>query len=311
LTDELKNFDSKKTNSLSIKVFKNMRLYSGIIYKRGGNQIMKVSFDLKGKVTVITGGAGVLCSEMSKQLALRGVKVVVLGRNFDKAQEVADEIVVKGGVAIGVKADVLDKESVQKAKEEVLKAFGRVDILINGAGGNKKEATVTEDVNFFDISADAMRLVMDLNFMGTVLPTQVFGELMAKQGSGNIINISSMSAFIPLTNVMSYSAAKAAINNFTQWIAVYMNHNYSNKIRVNAIAPGFFLTEQNRYLLIDSRNGCDTDRGRLIKQHTPMGRYGSPDELVGAVIWLASDASSFVNGAVIPIDGGFLAYSGV
>lgn len=272
---------------------------------------MKVRFDLEGNVAVITGGAGVLCSEMSKQLGAIGVKVVVLDLHIDKARAVADEILVAGGCAIGLKVDVLDKESVQKAKDEVLKAFGRVDILINGAGGNKKEATVTDELSFFDLSVDALRWVMDLNFLGTVIPTQVFGEVMAKQGSGNIINISSMSSFAPLTKVMSYSAAKAAINNFTQWMAVYFNHNYSCNIRVNAIAPGFLLTEQNRYLLVDSQNGTDTERGKLIKQHTPMGRYGYPDELVGAVIWLASDASSFVNGAVIPVDGGFLAYAGV
>lgn len=272
---------------------------------------MRISFDLEGNVAVITGGAGVLCSEMSKQLGARGVKVAVLDLYLEKAREVADEIAAAGGSAIGIKVDVLDKESVLRAKEEVLKAFGKVDILINGAGGNKKEATVTEELNFFDLSVDAMRWVMDLNFLGTVIPTQVFGEVMARQGSGNVINISSMSAFAPLTKVMSYSAAKAAINNFTQWMAVYFNHNYSCNIRVNAIAPGFLLTDQNRYLLVDSQNGTDTDRGKLIKQQTPMGRYGYPDELVGVVIWLASDAASFVNGAVIPVDGGFLAYAGV
>jgi NAD(P)-dependent dehydrogenase (short-subunit alcohol dehydrogenase family) len=272
---------------------------------------MKVRFDLEGNIAVITGGAGVLCSEMSKQLGARGVKVVVLDLHLDKARTVADEILASGGCAIGLKVDVLDKESVQQAKDEVLKAFGRVDILINGAGGNKKEATVTDELSFFDLPVDALRWVMDLNFLGTVIPTQVFGEVMAKQGNGNIINISSMSSFAPLTKVMSYSAAKAAINNFTQWMAVYFNHNYSSNIRVNAIAPGFLLTEQNSYLLVDSQNGTDTDRGKLIKQQTPMGRYGYPDELVGAVIWLASDAASFVNGAVIPIDGGFLAYAGV
>jgi len=272
---------------------------------------MRVNFDLDGKIAVITGGAGVLCSEMSKQLGARGVKIAVLDLCLDKAKEVAEEIVAAGGSAIGLKVDVLDKDSVHKAKEEVLKVFGSVDILINGAGGNKKEATVTEELKFFDLSIDAIRWVMDLNFLGTVIPTQVFGEIMAKQGNGNVINISSMSSFTPLTKVVSYSAAKAAINNFTQWMAVYFNHNYSRNIRVNAIAPGFLLTEQNHYLLVDNQTGMDTERGKLIKQHTPMGRYGHPDELVGVVIWLASDASSFVNGTVIPVDGGFLAYAGV
>ena len=193
----------------------------------------------------------------------------------------------------------------------MLKEFGRIDILINGAGGNKKEATTSDDMSFFDIPLDALQWVFNLNFMGTVLTTQVFGEVMAEQGSGNIINISSMSALTPLTRIVGYSAAKAAINNFTQWIAVYMNQNYSTNIRVNAIAPGFLLTQQNYYLLVDEKTGQDTERGKAIKKNTPMGRYGKPEELIGAVIWLASDASSFVNGVVVPIDGGFSAFSGV
>jgi len=272
---------------------------------------MSVSFDLTGKVAVITGGAGILCREMARQLAESGVSVAILDLFGDKAEKVAEEITAKGGRAIGVQADVLDKNSLINARDRVLKEFGRVDILINGAGGNKKEATTSDDMSFFDIPLEALQWVFNLNFMGTVLTTQVFGRVMAEQGSGSIINISSMSSLTPLTRVVGYSAAKAAVNNFTQWIAVYMNQNYSTNIRVNAIAPGFLLTQQNYYLLVDEKTGQDTERGKAIKKNTPMGRYGKPEELIGAIIWLASDASSFVNGVVIPIDGGFSAFSGV
>jgi len=270
-----------------------------------------VSFDLKGKTAVITGGAGILCSEMARQLAEVGVKVAVLDINGEKARQVAGEIQEAGGCAIGVEANVLDKDSLIRAKDAVLKEFGRVDILINGAGGNKKEATTSKDLSFFDIPLDALQWVFNLNFMGTLLTTQVFGKVMAEQQEGCIINISSMASLRPLTNVIGYAAAKAAVNNFTQWMAVYFNHNVSKNIRVNAIAPGFLLTEQNRFLLTDEKTGEDTQRGKAVKAHTPMGRYGRPEELVGAVIWLCSDAASFVNGIVVPIDGGFSAFSGV
>ena len=272
---------------------------------------MSVSFDLTGKVAVITGGGGILCSEMARQLAERGVSVAVLDLAADKAEAVASEITAKGGKAIAVQTDVLDKDSIIRAKDIVLKEFGRIDILINGAGGNKKEATTSDEMSFFDIPLEALQWVFNLNFMGTVLTTQVFGKVMAEQSSGSIINISSMSSLTPLTRIVGYSAAKAAINNFTQWIAVYMNQNYSTNIRVNAIAPSFLLTQQNYYLLVDEKTGQDTQRGKDIKANTPMGRYGKPEELIGAIIWLASDASSFVNGVVIPIDGGFSAFSGV
>ncbi|MGI6704748.1 MAG: SDR family oxidoreductase [Clostridia bacterium] len=272
---------------------------------------MKVSFDLTGKVAVITGGAGILCSEMARQLADVGCKVAVLDLNGEKAAELAQTITENGGEAIGLFVDVLDKESLEKAKDAVLERFGRVDILINGAGGNKKEATTNDGMSFFDIPVDALQWVFNLNFMGTVLTTQVFGKVMAQQGEGSVINISSMASLTPLTRVVGYAAAKAAINNFTQWMAVEFNQNYSTKIRVNAIAPGFLLTEQNRFLLTDEKTGEDTPRGKAVKANTPMGRYGSPDELVGAVIWLASDAASFVTGIVVPIDGGFSAFSGV
>lgn len=193
----------------------------------------------------------------------------------------------------------------------VLEEYGKIDILINGAGGNRKEATASEEQSFFELLEDALQWVFNLNFLGSVLTSQVFGEAMVKNKAGSIINISFMAAFRPLTKTIAYFAAKAAVTNFTQWLAVHLNHNYSKNLRVNAIAPGFLITEQNRYLLIDEKTGKETERGQRIKDHTPMGRYGEPAELVGAVIWLCSEASSFVNGAVIPIDGGFSAYSGV
>lgn len=272
---------------------------------------MDALFDVKGKVAVITGAAGILCSEMARALGQRGVKVAVLDLDGERAQKVADEINNSGGTALAVQVDVLNKNTVEKARDKVLNEFGKVDILINGAGGNKKDATTSDVMKFFDIPQEAIQWVFNLNFIGTVLPTQVFGKVMADQGEGVIINISSMASYRPLTKVISYSAAKAAINNFTQWLAVHLNQNYSKNIRVNALAPGFFLTQQNYYLLVDEKTGEPTARGRQIIEHTPMGRYGTPDELIGTLIWLISDGAKFVNGAVIPVDGGFAAYSGV
>lgn len=272
---------------------------------------MSINFDLTGKVAVITGGAGILCSEMAKQLGARGVKIAVLDIAGDKAKEIAKEIVDDGGDAIGVEVDVLNKDSLIESRKVVMDKYGRVDILINGAGGNRPDATTGEDMSFFELPIDALQWVFNLNFMGTVLTTQVFGEIMVEQDEGNIINISSMSAITPLTRVIGYSAAKASIDNFTRWMAVDLNQNHSKNIRVNAIAPGFLLTQQNYYLLVDEETGGDTARGKAIKDHTPMGRYGKPEELIGAIIWLVSDAASFVNGSIIPIDGGFSAFSGV
>jgi len=268
-------------------------------------------FDIKDKVAVITGAGGILCSKIAIELANQGAKIALLDINLDNALEVADAIKENSGEALAVKTDVLNKDSLKKAREEVLDKFGRVDILINGAGGNKKEATTSEEVDFFDLPQDAIKWVFNLNFLGTVLTSQVFGKEIAANDKGSIINISSMAAISPLTKTIAYSAAKAAVSNFTQWLAVDLNHNFSENIRVNAIAPGFLLTTQNKYLLIDQETGEETERGKKIKNNTPMNRYGSPEELIGAVIWLASDASSFVNGSIIPIDGGFAAYSGV
>ncbi len=272
---------------------------------------MNELFDVKGKVIVITGGGGVLCGTMAKTLAKAGAKIAVLDIDEVAAAEVVDEIISSQGQAIAVKCNVLDKESLESAKNEINSEFGQIDILINGAGGNKKEATTSPDLSFFDLPADAIRFVFDLNFLGTLLPTQVFGRQMAENGAGVILNVSSMNAFLPLTKIAAYSAAKAAVSNFTQWLAVHMCQNCSKDIRVNAIAPGFFLTEQNRFLLTDEKTGELTARGKTIIGQTPMGRFGEPEELIGTVIWLLSDAAKFVTGVVVPIDGGFSAFSGV
>jgi NAD(P)-dependent dehydrogenase (short-subunit alcohol dehydrogenase family) len=264
-----------------------------------------------GSVAVVTGGGGVLCRIMCLALARLGAKVAVLDLSAEAAQRVADEINANGGEAIAVPADVLDRPSLEAARQVVLDRFDRVDILINGAGGNKKQATTSSELTFFDLPPEAVRLVFDLNCLGTILTSQVFGKQMVEQAEGVILNISSMNAFRPLTRVPAYSAAKAAVSNFTQWLAVHIAQEYSPHIRVNAIAPGFFLTEQNRNLLTDVATGELTARGRAILTHTPMNRFGVPEDLLGAVIWLLSPASSFVTGVVVPIDGGFSAYSGV
>lgn len=268
-------------------------------------------FDVKDKVIVITGGGGVLCSEMARALAAAGAKIATLDLSDEHAQKVVDQIESVGGDAIAIHCDVLDKQSVTKAARIVIEKYGRVDILINGAGGNKKEATTSEGLEFFDLPPDAVRFVFDLNFLGTMLACQVFGKIMAEQERGVILNISSMSAYRPLTKVAVYSAAKAAVSSLTSWLAVHICQNYSKDIRVNAIAPGFFLTQQNKFLLTDEKTGGLTPRGKTIIDHTPIGRFGSPEDLIGAVRWLISDAAKFVTGTVVPIDGGFSAFGGV
>ncbi len=268
-------------------------------------------FGLNGKVAALTGGGGILCGSMAKALGKLGVKCALLDIFQDKAEAVAKEVRATGAEAIAVKCDVLDKASSDAACAEVVKKFGTVDILINGAGGNKKEATTSPELSFFDLPASALEWVFKLNCVGTIIPSQSFGKFMTQKGEGNIINISSMSAYHPLTKVAAYSAAKAAISNFTEWLAVHMAQNYSKKIRVNAIAPGFFLTEQNRFLLTDEKTGALTARGNTIIAKTPMGRFGEPEELLGALIWLLSPSASFVHGIVVPVDGGFNAFSGV
>jgi NAD(P)-dependent dehydrogenase (short-subunit alcohol dehydrogenase family) len=264
-----------------------------------------------GSVVVITGGGGVLCRTMCLALAELGAKIAVLDLSTEAAQRVAKEIKTVGGEALAVPTDVLDRASLEAACQVVLTNFGRIDILINGAGGNKKQATTSAEQSFFDLPPEAVRWVFDLNCLGTILPCQVFGKQMVKQSEGVILNISSMNAFRPLTRVPAYSAAKAAVSNFTQWLAVHMAQEYSPRIRVNAIAPGFFLTEQNRTLLTDLASGELTARGRAILAHTPMQRFGVPEDLIGAVVWLVGPASAFVTGVVVPIDGGYSAYSGV
>ena len=275
-------------------------------------------FSLEGKVAVVTGGTGVLGGAMARGLAAAGAKVAILGRREAKAHEVADAIAAAGNNAMPLPADVLDEDSLRAARQKLLDNWGRVDILINAAGGNRPDATVFGDITFFNVPRIALEGVVGLNFTGTVLPIQAFGEPMAKQGKGSIINISSMAAQKVLTRVMGYSAAKAAVDNLTRWLAVDLAEKHGAGLRVNAIAPGFFIGEQNRALLIkeDPAHGAQdspslTERGQQIVDHTPMGRFGEPDELVGAATWLASDASSFVTGIVLPIDGGFSAASGI
>ncbi len=267
-------------------------------------------YDISGRVAVVTGGAGVLCATICRALARSGAKVAVLDINAQAAEELASEICSTGGEAVHVACDVLDKASIESAARDVIARYGRVDILINGAGGNRPQATTNPEQSFFDLPAAAVRAVFDLNLMGAILPSQVFGRIMADQRSGVILNISSMNAFRPLTRIPAYSAAKAALSNFTQWLAVHMAQEYSPDIRVNAIAPGFLVGEQNRRLLLNE-DGSLTPRGQAIIDHTPMKRFGKPEDLIGAVLWLVSPASAIVTGIVVPLDGGFSAFSGV
>ena len=272
---------------------------------------MKDLFNIEGKTAVVTGGAGILCGEMARVLAANGAKVCVADYDATRAKDLCQQIEADGGFALPVEINVLERKTVQEAYACAVESLGHVDILINGAGGNKKDATCAAPATFFDIPESAIRAVFDLNCAGTIIPSQIFGQHMAKRGTGTIINISSMNAFRPLTNIAAYSAAKAAISNFTQWLATYMAQRHSADIRVNAIAPGFFLTEQNRFLLTDEKTGDLTPRGKTIIDHTPMGRFGEPADLLGTLLWLVSDAAKFVTGVVVPVDGGFSAFSGV
>ncbi|PKD16447.1 D-mannonate oxidoreductase [Salegentibacter salinarum] len=267
-------------------------------------------FNLDGKTAIITGGNGVLGGAMAHGLAAQGVKVGILGRSTDTVEKRVKEIEDAGGTAMSLVADVLDRKSLEEAKDKVLKAWGTIDILINGAGGNMKGATIGPDQNFFDLSLDDFSKVNDLNFKGTVLPTYVFAKPMADAKKGSIINISSMAAQQAITRVLGYSAAKAAVDNFTKWLAVEMAQKYGGGIRVNAVAPGFFIGEQNRDLLLNKDKSL-TARGETIVSNTPMKRFGEAEELQGVTNWLASDAASFVTGIVVPVDGGFSAFSGV
>lgn len=282
---------------------------------------MNLSFkpDLTGKIVVITGGAGVLCSEFARALAACGAKVAILGRTLSKAESVAKEICIAGGEAMAVSADVTDKASVIAAHQEVLEKYGACDILINGAGGNHPRATTDHEYyekddldadtkSFFDLSEEDVKFVFDLNFIGTLIPTQEFAKDMVGRSGCSILNVSSMNAFTPLTKIPAYSGAKSAVSNFTQWLAVHFS---KEGIRVNAIAPGFFSTAQNKSLLWNE-DGTPTARTNKILNATPMGRFGQPHELLGALLFLVDEmAASFVTGIVLPVDGGFSAYSGV
>ena len=269
-----------------------------------------INFDISGQVAVITGAGGIICGVMAREMAKKGAKVALLDLFVESAQKIADEINAAGGDAIAVKANVLDRASLEEARDAVVAKYGRIDVLINGAGGNKKQATVSPELDFFHLDVDAFKWVFDLNVTGAVLTTMVFGELLAKQGTGNVINIASMATYHPLTNTVAYCGAKAAVANFTEWMATHFNQNYSKNIRVNAIAPGFLLTTQNKFLM-QKEDGTPTDRGQRVLNKTPMGRYGDPEEMAGPVIWLCSEAASFVNGAVIPVDGGFSSFCGI
>ncbi len=248
---------------------------------------------------------------MAQGLAQAGARVAIISLHAETSGKVAEAIKADGGQAIGVACDVLDRASLEQTRELVTENFGPIDILINAAGGNSPQATTSADTSFFDLDVRAIESVFDLNFTGTLQSCQVFGREMAERGQGCIVNVASMNALRPLTRIPAYSAAKAAVANFTQWLAVHMAREYSPQIRVNAIAPGFILTEQNRFLLTDAQSGALTERGQSIITHTPAGRLGAPEDLIGTLLWLVSPASAFVTGTVIPIDGGFSAYSGV
>lgn len=273
-------------------------------------QVFNSLFDIKDRVAVISGGGGILAGEMAKGLLESGAKVILLDINEDNLNKKINELKNDQNEIVGFKCDVLDEKILKSINEKILSQFGNIDILINAAGGNMTSATIGIGQNIFDMKIENFRKVTDLNLIGTVLPTLIFGEDMANQGSGSIINISSMASTSVITRVVGYSAAKAAIDNFTKWMAVELAQKFGDKIRVNAIAPGFLITEQNRNLLTN-KNGSLTERGKTILKITPFNRFGEPHELVGTVLWLASDASKFVTGTVIPIDGGFSIFSGV
>jgi NAD(P)-dependent dehydrogenase (short-subunit alcohol dehydrogenase family) len=268
-------------------------------------------YDFSGQTVVITGGTGILGGEIACALVGCGANVAILDRNLDPVQHILDLMEPRANQAVAVRADVLDPDSLRTAAETIKAKFGTIHCLVNAAGGNKSQATTSSDLSFFNLPTDALRWVFELNMLGTILPSQVFGKLMAEKGEGVILNISSMNALRPLTRVPAYSAAKAGVSNFTQWLAVHMAQEYSPRIRVNAVAPGFFLTQQNKFLLTDEKTGGLTPRGKAIIAHTPMARFGQPEDLFGAVIWLLSPASAFVTGVVLPVDGGFSVYSGV
>lgn len=267
-------------------------------------------YDFSGKTALITGGTGVLCGEMAAALAGLGANVAILARRAQVSPELQAKLEAATGETMLVQGDVLDRVALESAVGRVMARYGRIDILINGAGGNHPDANAAGEKTFFDLPKEALEFVFDLNIMGTFLTSQVVGKIMAEQGEGVILNLSSMAAFTPLTRVVGYAAAKAGVNNFTYWLATYMAREFSPRIRVNALAPGFFIGNQNRALLLNE-DGSLTERGRLIIDHTPMGRFGEPDELLGAMLWLLSPGSQFVTGIIVPVDGGYAAFGGV
>ncbi|MDH6303944.1 NAD(P)-dependent dehydrogenase (short-subunit alcohol dehydrogenase family) [Parabacteroides sp. PF5-5] len=269
---------------------------------------MNELFSVKGKVILLTGGSGILGSCMAKHLAKQGARVVILDRNKELGDQLIGEIKADGGEALFLLSDVLNKDILEQNKQDILAKYGSIDVLVNLAGGNQAGATIPPDKTIFDLNLDAFRGVVELNLFGTVLPTIVFAEVMVKQKKGSIINISSESALRPLTRVVGYGCAKAAVSNFTQYMAGELALKFGEGLRVNAMAPGFFLTEQNRALMTNL-DGTPSDRCKTVMAHTPFGRLGQPEELLGTLQWLASDASAFVTGTVIPIDGGFDAFS--
>jgi NAD(P)-dependent dehydrogenase (short-subunit alcohol dehydrogenase family) len=268
-------------------------------------------FNLEGRVALITGGGGVLAGAIGSGLAQAGIKIVFSDINKDHAEEAAQRIINKGGDAIGLASNVLDSNSLETAKKEVLKKYGSIDILLNAAGGNMPGATIPPEKTVFDLDFGDLDKVTQLNFKGTVMPSLIFGKVMSEQlRGGSIINFSSMAAMQSITRVVGYSAAKAAVSNFTQWLAMEMSMKFDGKVRVNALAPGFFIGKQNRDLLINP-DGSYTERGEKVISKTPMGRFGEPDDLIGAVLYLVSDAALFVTGVILPVDGGFSIFSGV
>jgi NAD(P)-dependent dehydrogenase (short-subunit alcohol dehydrogenase family) len=272
---------------------------------------IRTLYDFSGRTALITGGAGVLAAEIACALFGCNANIAIVDRDTALAQPLMKRIEPVGDRAIVVFGDVVKPDEMQTAVDLVVKTFGKIDILVNAAGGNDPKATTNPTTTFFDLPTEAMRSVTDLNLLGTIIPSQIVGRHMAERKEGVILNISSMNAYRPLTRIAAYSAAKSAVSNFTQWLAVYMAQEVSPHIRVNAVAPGFIVTNQNKFLLTDEKTGELTPRGKRIIDHTPMGRFGQPEDLLGTVLWLLSPASSFVTGIVVPIDGGFSAYSGV